>query len=131
MAKCKLCKEKKLKAGEAGICYKCYSSNQLVQQLHTDVTLMSEAKPYTIRGGEALKAAPPPPLIFCPHAFNFGATLLCVGDFSKKNSLTSCGEKTFLIGGHDLAVRGVSKYKVDMIFIIFREFNTMLETVNS
>ena len=21
--------------------------------------------------------------IFCPHAFNFGATLLCVGDFSK------------------------------------------------
>ena len=31
------------------------------------------------------------------------------------------------MGGHDLAVRGVSKYKVDMIFIIFREFNTMFE----
>ena len=33
-------------------------------------------------GGGALKAPPPP--IFCPHAFNFGATLLCVGDFSPK-----------------------------------------------
>ena len=32
-------------------------------------------------GGGALKA--PPPTIFCPHAFNFGATLLCVGDFSQ------------------------------------------------
>ena len=48
-----------------------------------------------------------------------------------KNSLTPCGKKHFLIGGHDLAVRGVSKYKVDMIFIIFREFNTMLEIVDS
>ena len=39
------------------------------------------------RGGgrEALKALPPP--IFCPHAFNFGATLLCVGDFKKKYSM--------------------------------------------
>ena len=27
---------------------------------------------------------PPPPPIFCPHAFNFGATILYVGDFSKK-----------------------------------------------
>ena len=43
-----------------------------------------------IRSGGALKAPPP---IFCPHAFNFGATLLCVGDFSKKNSLTPCGKK--------------------------------------
>ena len=33
-------------------------------------------------GGGALKAPPPP--IFCPHAFNFGATLLCAGDFSQK-----------------------------------------------
>ena len=39
--------------------------------------------------------------------------------------------KFFLIAGHDLAVRGVSKYKVDMIFIIFREFNTTLEIVDS
>ena len=38
--------------------------------------------------------------------------------------------KKILIGGHDLAVRGVSKYKVDMIFIIFREFSTMLEIEN-
>ena len=48
-----------------------------------------------------------------------------------KNSLTPYGEKNFLIGGHDLAVRGASKYKVDMIFIIFREFNMMLEIVYS
>ena len=39
--------------------------------------------PYTIRGGGALKA-PPPPTIFCPHVFNIGATILCVGDFSQK-----------------------------------------------
>ena len=32
-------------------------------------------------GGGALKAPPP---ISCPHAFNFGATILCVGDFSQK-----------------------------------------------
>ena len=31
-------------------------------------------------GGGGLKAPPP---IFCSHAFNFGATLLCVGDFSQ------------------------------------------------
>ena len=79
-------------------------------------------------GGEGFKT---PPVIFCPHAFNFEATLLCVGDFSPKNSLTPCGEKKILIGGHDLAVRGVSKCKGDMIFIIFREFNPMLEIVTS
>ena len=33
-------------------------------------------------GGGALKAPPPP--IFCSHAFNFGAALLYVGDFSQK-----------------------------------------------
>ena len=43
-------------------------------------------------GGGALKASPP---IFCPHAFNFGATLLCVGVFSQKNSLTQYGKKNF------------------------------------
>ena len=48
-----------------------------------------------------------------------------------KNSLTSCGEKKILIGFHDLAVRGVSKYKVDVIFIIFREFNTTWEILDS
>ena len=37
--------------------------------------------PYTIRGGRGALKAPPPP-IFCSHAFNFGAALLCVGDFS-------------------------------------------------
>ena len=53
------------------------------------------------------------------------------GPFPKKNSLTPCGKNNFLIGGHDLAVREVSKYKVDIIFIIFREFNTMLEIVDT
>ena len=48
-----------------------------------------------------------------------------------KNCLTPYGKKIFSIRGHDLAVRGVSKYKVDMIFIIFREFNLMLEIVDS
>ena len=33
-------------------------------------------------GGGALKAPPPP--IFCSHAFNIRAALLCVGDFSQK-----------------------------------------------
>ena len=36
---------------------------------------------YDPGGGGALKAPTP---IFCSHAFNFGATLLCVGDFSQK-----------------------------------------------
>ena len=34
-------------------------------------------------GGGGLKA-PPPLRFFCPHAFNFGATLLRVRDFQKK-----------------------------------------------
>ena len=79
-------------------------------------------------GGGALKAPIP---IFCPHAFNFRVTLLCFLGLFPKNSLTSCGIKKILIGGYNLAVRGVSKFKVDMIFIIFREFNTMLEMVVS
>ena len=33
--------------------------------------------------GGGFKSHPPPP-IFCSHAFNFGAALLCVGDFSQK-----------------------------------------------
>ena len=35
-----------------------------------------------IRSGGGFKSPPPP--IFCSHAFNFGAALLCVGDFSQK-----------------------------------------------
>ena len=35
---------------------------------------------YDPGGGGALKAPPP---IFCSHAFNFGAALLCIGDFSQ------------------------------------------------
>ena len=50
----------------------------------------------------------------------------------QKNSSTTCSKKN-LIGGHDLVVRGgggVSKIKVDLIFIFFREFNMMLEIVH-
>ena len=43
-----------------------------------------------IRSGGALKAPPP---IFCPHAFSFGATLLCVGDFSKKKKFNTVWQK--------------------------------------
>ena len=53
---------------------------------HTNPVFLSmEVLPLTLYdtgGGGALKA--PPPQIFCSHAFNFGAALLCVGDFSKK-----------------------------------------------
>ena len=35
-------------------------------------------------GGGFKSPPPPPPPIFCSHAFNFGAALLCVGDFSQK-----------------------------------------------
>ena len=35
-----------------------------------------------IRSGGEFK--PSPPQFFFPHAFNFGATLLCIGDFSPK-----------------------------------------------
>ena len=35
-----------------------------------------------IRSGGGFKSPPPPP-IFCSHAFNVGAVLLCVGDFSQ------------------------------------------------
>ena len=97
--------------------------------LKVDYYTVNVLLPYTIRGGGGALKAPSPP-IFCPHAFNFGAALLCVGDFSQKIVYHRVA-KFFFIGGHDLAVRGVSKYKVDMIFIIFREFNTMLEIVDS
>ena len=35
-------------------------------------------------GGGGFKSPPPAPPIFCPLAFNFEATLLCVGNFSQK-----------------------------------------------
>ena len=38
--------------------------------------------------------APSPPK-FCPHAFSFGATLLCVWYISEKNSYTPCGKNNF------------------------------------
>ena len=81
-------------------------------------------------GGVAFKA--PAPLSFFALTHLILELHYCAfGTFPKKNSLTPCGENKFLIGGHDLAVREVSKYKVDMIFIFFREFNTMLEIVDS
>ena len=39
---------------------------------------------YDPGGGGGVKSPPPPPPIFCSHAFNFGAALLCVCDFSQK-----------------------------------------------
>ena len=79
----------------------------------TAVTL----NPIRSGGVGGFKISPPPPII-CPHAFNFGATLLCVGDFSQKIVQHSVAKK-ILIGGQSLAARGVSKFKVDMIFILF------------
>ena len=78
-------------------------------------------------GGGALKA--PPPIFALTHLIL--ELHYCALVTFPKNSLTPCGDKKFLMGGHNLAVRGVSKYKVDRIFIIFREFNTTLEIVDS
>ena len=80
-----------------------------------------------IRSGGALNS--PPPL---PHFFAFTHLILelhycALGTFA----FNTVWQKKVLIGGHDLAVRGVSKYKVDMIFNFFLEFNTMLEIVDS
>ena len=64
-------------------------------------------------GRGAFKAYPPPKL--CPHVFNFSATLFCFGYyFSPK------------IVSHYVAIWGVSKYIVDVILIIFREFKVQL-----
>ena len=35
-----------------------------------------------MRSGGGVKS--PRPQFFCPHVFNFGASLLCFGDFSNK-----------------------------------------------
>ena len=80
-------------------------------------------------GGGGFKS--PPPLRFFALTHLILELHYCALVTFQKNSLTPCGENIFLIGVHDLAVRGVSKYKVDMIFVIFREFNTMSEIVDS
>ena len=54
-----------------------------------------------IRIDGAFKAAPPK---FCHHAFNSGATLLCVGDFSHKIVLRRAAKKN-LTRGQGLAVK--------------------------
>ena len=79
-----------------------------------------------MRSGGTLKA---------PHLLRFFALThlilelhYCALETFSKNGVW---RKNFLICGHDLAVRGVSKYKVDMIVIFFCEFNTMLEIVDS
>ena len=81
-----------------------------------------------IRSGGGFKS---PPLRFFALTHLILELHYCALVTFPKNSLTPCGEKKFLMGDHDLAVRGVSKYKVDMIFVIFREFNMMLEIVDS
>ena len=72
-------------------------------------------------GGGALKALKAPPLRVFALTHLILELHYCAFVTFPKNSLTPCGKIFFLIGGHDLAVRGVLKYKVDMIFIIFRE----------
>ena len=58
-------------------------------------------------GWELLK--PPLPKV-CPHALNFGATLLCVEDFSPKHSFTSCGEGTNFDWGSKFSRKGDLKF---------------------
>ena len=43
-----------------------------------------------------------------------------------KNSLTPCGEKIFLIGGHDLAVRGVQKFSSEEHKMLFNAKKSQL-----
>ena len=57
----------------------------LVDYIYIYVCAVTNAFPCNeckIRGGGGGFKTPPP--IFCPHAFNLGATLLCVGDISQK-----------------------------------------------
>ena len=72
-----------------------------------------------------LKHPPPSPTSLqniCTHGFNFRTTLLCVGDYSQKTP-----SHKILSVGQDLAVSGVSKFKVNVIFIIFCESNIILK----
>ena len=75
--------------------------------------------------GELLKPHMPPN--FCPHTFNFGSTLFSIGAIPPKQNSHRVA-KNILLEGQDLATRGKSKF-VDEIFIVFRKFNIMLETV--
>ena len=59
-----------------------WSVKKVQSYIHNYMSNVNDPLPYTIRG-VALKA-PPPPSDFFPHAFNFGAASLCVGDFSEK-----------------------------------------------
>ena len=72
-----------------------------------------------------IKAAPPK---FCHHAFNSGATLLCVGDFSNKIVLHRAA-KIILIRGQGLAVKGGITNFSRRDFHIFSQFNVTLEIV--
>ena len=57
------------------------SSEAILFDTFTDECILTTALTLYDPGGGALKAPPP---IFCSHAFNFGAALVCVGDFSQK-----------------------------------------------
>ena len=63
---------------------------------------------YDPGGGGGFKS-PPPPSDFLPSRIKFWSYNIVRWGLFPKNSLTSCGEKEFLIGGHDLAVKGVLK----------------------
>ena len=66
------------------------------------------------------------PLFYETYDYN-----LCAEDVSQKIDLLRVTKKIDLGGCQDLAVREVSKFKVDVIFITFREFNIMLEIIDS
>ena len=104
-------------------------SNKLLRTFHycSTVVILKLFNPIGFGGGGALNA----PLLrfFALTHLIFELHYCALGTFPR-NSLTPCGKK-LLIGGHDLALRRVSKYKVHMIFIIFREFNTMLKIVDA
>ena len=80
---------------------------------------------YDLGGGLFLSSPPHSPKC-CSHAFNSGATFLCVSNYSQTNSFTQC-ENNFFIRGHGLVIKGFSKFKVLVIFRIFRKFKHYVE----
>ena len=65
---------------------------------------------------------PPPPRKFSHPSLVWSYTLVRSRLFTKI-SFTPCDEKKILIWGQGLAVRRISIFKVDAIFIIFCEIN--------
>ena len=80
-------------------------------------------------GAWPLKA---PPLSFSSQGFKFRASLLCVEVFSPQKSFILCGnKKTVTAWAQDLAIRWVSIFIVNLIFITSCKLNIMLEIADS